>query len=149
MSTQRKLFISELMWLDTHEPFFREAYVTHHYVPLVAEFNAKTSQNFSCGTIRNRLQSYRTWKDKKTRGSLHKGPKKIDLTTPEKLIKRERLTESDENNWMGKIHRKLSKELDEDVGFKQQVLSIDSDEESSIKAIFPGKVIIIFNTFNN
>jgi len=79
MTSQRKFYLTELIWLDKNEPYYREVYVTQHYVPLTGEFNARTKQNFSTSTVRNRLQSYRTWSDKRR---LSRGP------LPEKTSKK-------------------------------------------------------------
>jgi len=78
---QRKFFISELIWLDKNEPFYREAYQTQHFVPLTEDFNSRHKQAFSSQTVRNRLASYRL---RKCRPKLIRGP--IDLCTPEKTI---------------------------------------------------------------
>jgi len=59
MSSQLKCFISDLIWLDRNEPFYREAYGKQHFVPLTVDFNARIKQEFSSITISNRLQSYR------------------------------------------------------------------------------------------
>jgi len=137
--SSRKLFLSELRWLDQNEQYYRDAFVTHHYVPLVAEFNSRTDMNFTCGTIRNRLKSYRTWKDTRTlrdkkRSRLQKGPKSIDLSSPEKIIKKEKI--SDIHERVKRINRKLIKEEeDNDASLPS---SIDSNEEACIKALFPG-----------
>jgi len=93
MFSQRKFVKEELVWLDNNEPFYKEAYVKHHWVPLTADFNARTKQNFSAITVRNRLQSYRNWSDDKPpleeRKKLKRGPI-LDITDPVTTIKKQK-----------------------------------------------------------
>jgi len=151
MTSQRKFFISELIWLDKNEPFYRDAYVSQHFVPLTAEFNASPGQTFSCTTIRNRLQSYRSWKGKK-RTVLRKGPKRVYLTTPEKVIKKSNRprylrTLSSELLDSDTVKKRLSSELldsDMETDLSSPSINSDSEEERSIRSLFPD----VCNQFN-
>jgi len=118
MASQRKFYVEELEWLDKHEPFYKEAYLTQHFVPLTKDFNSRCHCNFSCTTVRNRLQSYR---NRINRTKLTRGPiKTIDLTVP--AIKEE------------KSHRDF---LDEKSSL---FFNTSSSGEESIKSLFPEKV---------
>jgi hypothetical protein len=144
------------MWLDKYEPWYLESYQTQHYVPLTAEFNLRTKQNFSCTTVRNRLQSYRTRINRK---KLTRGPI-LDLTSPVKTIKKEkelpdkpyRCKELKESWVLGtadniiikqeknqdKISKGIWEELEEKENFGQSgFLDCDTEEEESITAFLP------------
>jgi len=120
MNTQRKFYLGELEWLDENEPFYRDAFVTQHYVPLTEELNSRTKQNFSPTTVRNRLRSYRNWNNRK---KLVKGAKTVDLTVvPEKTIKKE-------EKGKGYLHDR--------PGLRSERSNFASVEEEAIKSLFP------------
>jgi len=124
MTSQRKFYLTELIWLDKNEPYYREVYVTQHYVPLTGEFNARTKQNFSTSTVRNRLQSYRTWSDKRR---LSRGPvKTLDLTTP-----KEKEPSKLRDNLGIEIEDKENIDLEGENGWKED------SEEDYVQNLFP------------